>query len=351
MQYNKGEWSELYVLFKVFYDREIAAADENLMPTTERYKFLEVIRDEGEGEKFYNLETDDVVKILAQDGALLSTIDIQDLPEKTKKIFDEIRANGGERAFCIPDAVLLMSKYGLKKVKASSKKKSDIEAMILDKLSSRRRLGFSIKSQAGGASTLLNTSAQTKFRYRVLGLGNNEIAEVNSSKRGKGLIKSIYEKGGYLEFDSMMGSAFEGNLRMIDTVLPNIMASMLLAYFKDEGNKVADLCKIVAANNPYRLTEKDIDFKIKIFLRAIALGMVPGEPWSAYLSSYGGYIIVKDNGELVCYHLYNDDEFKDYLFNSTKFDTPSTSRHDYCYVYNDGNEPYLDLNYQIRFIK
>ena len=351
MQYNKGEWSELYVLFKVFCDREIAAADKNLVATPEKYKFLEILRDEGEGEKIYNLETENVVNIITPNGALISTIDIRGLPEKTKKIFDEIRINGGERSFCIPEAVALMSEYGLKKVKANSQKKSDIEATILDKISSRRRLGFSIKSQAGGASTLLNTSAQTKFRYKVIGLDTDSVTEVNSVKRGKSLIKAIYEKGGCLEFESMKGKVFEGNLRMIDTVLPNIMASMLLAYFMDEGSSIRDLCKIATANNQYGLTEKDIDFKIKMFLRAIALGMVPGEPWSSYLSSYGGYIIVKDSGELVCYHLYNDDEFKDYLFDNTKFDTPSTSRHDYCYIYEEDGQRYLDLNYQIRFTK
>ena len=351
MNYNKGEWSELYVLFKIFAEREVAAADDKLNATTEKYKFLEIIRSEEGREKYYNLEKDNVVEILDNNRKFLFDVSTKNLPEKTIKIFEKIKEHSGQRAFCIPEAVFLMDDYDLLKVKASSKSKSDIEAIVLDKISSRRRLGFSIKSQVGGASTLLNASGQTKFKYRVDGLDDKSVAYVNSKKRGKDTIASILESGGSIVFDSVKGRIFEDNLRMIDTVLPQIMAQMILDYFANRGSSVKDLCVLVADNNPYRLTQKDIDFKIKMFLRAIALGMVPGEPWSAYLSSYGGYIIVKESGELVCYHLYNDDEFKDYLFNNTKFDTPSTHKHDYCYLYQENGEYYLDLSYQIRFTK
>lgn len=58
---------------------------------------------------------------------------------------------------------------------------------------------------------------------------------------------------------------------------------------------------------------------------------------------------MRDDGMLLCYHLYNDDDFRDYLFNSTKLDTPSTSRHDFGYLYEQDGEIYIKLNLQIRF--
>ncbi|WP_197684895.1 HpaII family restriction endonuclease [Proteiniphilum saccharofermentans] len=39
------------------------------------------------------------------------------------------------------------------------------------------------------------------------------------------------------------------------------------------------------------------------------------------------------------------------MLNNTKFETASTSRHDFGVIYKDGGEQYLKLNLQIRFIK
>ena len=77
--------------------------------------------------------------------------------------------------------------------------------------------------------------------------------------------------------------------------------------------------------------------------------MVPSRPWDTYLNTYGGYLVVKENGDLVCYHLYNDDQFKDYLYNNTRFETPSTSRHGFGKIYEEDGELKLKLNLQIRF--
>lgn len=45
----------------------------------------------------------------------------------------------------------------------------------------------------------------------------------------------------------------------------------------------------------------------------------------------GGIIIVKDNGDLVCYHVYNKNEFEDYLDNHTKLEQAATSEDDILY--------------------
>lgn len=84
-------------------------------------------------------------------------------------------------------------------------------------------------------------------------------------------------------------------------------------------------------------------------MKIVALGMVPQTTWNDRLSAYGGYIVVRNNGELVCYHLYNEDAFKDYLFNDTGFDTPSCSRYKFGSIYDDHGSLFINLNLQIRF--
>lgn len=351
MQYNKGEWSELYALFVIFNNRRIPAADSNLEPTHESYDFLEVLREDEPGKmRFYNLECERSVVVLNSEREEIKVISTDELPEKTRRILESIKANKGGGTFTIPEAVYLMGEYGLEKVKAKSSDKSDIDAIVRDKISSRQELGFSIKSRLGGASTLLNTSAHTRFKYRVNGI--RDISSINSIDGVKGKVKAVYEQGGIIEHQCMASQTFKDNLRLIDTVLPSILATMVIKYYSGEARNVSDLCKAVAVDNIYELTEKDIEFKIKNLLRSVALGMVPGKPWSTRLSTYGGYIVVKETGELVCYHLYNDDDFKDYLFANTKFDTPDAKRHDFGYLYVDEDGAIdLDLNFQIRFIK
>ena len=65
--------------------------------------------------------------------------------------------------------------------------------------------------------------------------------------------------------------------------------------------------------------------------------------------SNGGYIIVKENGEVLAYHLYNRDTFERYLLDNTKLDTASTSRHKFGKIYVEGDKKFINLNLQIRF--
>ena len=63
------------------------------------------------------------------------------------------------------------------------------------------------------------------------------------------------------------------------------------------------------------------------------------------------YIIVREDGEILCYHLFNRNEFETYLINNTKFETASTSRHEFGSIYKDNGKYYIKLNLQVRFIK
>ena len=63
------------------------------------------------------------------------------------------------------------------------------------------------------------------------------------------------------------------------------------------------------------------------------------------------YLIIKENGDVLCYHIYNRNEFENYLFNNTKLDTASSSRHQFGTIYTESGELYFKLNLQIRFTK
>jgi len=118
---------------------------------------------------------------------------------------------------------------------------------------------------------------------------------------------------------------------------------------------VADLTMELSKNKlmqqKFGLSLTNYEYKIKNFLDAIALGMVPSKSWDGFSKAHGGYIVVKENGDVVCYHLYNRDEFRSYLFENTKFDAPSTTRYGYGELYEENDKLFFKLNLQIRFVK
>ena len=65
----------------------------------------------------------------------------------------------------------------------------------------------------------------------------------------------------------------------------------------------------------------------------------------------GGYIIVKEDGEIICFHLFNEAIFRDYLLSNLKLETPSSTRHKYGAIFKEAGKNKISLNLQIRFIK
>jgi type II restriction enzyme len=84
---------------------------------------------------------------------------------------------------------------------------------------------------------------------------------------------------------------------------------------------------------------------------AITLSMMPKSPWGGLTPDEGGIIIVKDDGEVVCFHLYESSNLENYIFDNTKLDTPSSSRHNFGYIYEENGSQFMKLNLQIRFLK
>jgi len=358
---NKGEWSEFYVFLKILEDRKLFSADKNLEIIDEEFFiFHKIVRDDkDESCKIYDLSKSET-QVLITNGAgkTLKEFDSSTLKEKSIKIFERIRDEEG-RSFTIPEACELMEELLCTKVKERNNKKEDLLATIYDRISKTTpTLGFSIKSMIGGASTLLNPGKTTNFIYEVRGFKGvfKEINAIKTRAKIRDRVREILKQGGSFEYVGVSNEQFKSNMKMIDTALPEFIASMLLEFFSDSSKKnVADLAETLSKNeymtSKYGLSLVNYEYKIKNFLDAVALGMVPSKLWDGFLKAQGGYIVVKENGDVVCYHLYNRDEFRSYLYNNTKFDAASTTRYEYGKLYEKEGKLLFDLNLQIRFLK
>lgn len=357
---NKGEWSEFYAFLKILEERKIFAADKNLEIIDGKFfVFHKIIREEkDETIKIYDIsQSATQVIITDENGRLLKEFNTDLLKEKTLKIFEKMKTEKS-RSFNIPEAQELMKELLCTKVKASNAKKADLVAIIYDRISKTMpMLGFSIKSMVGGASTLLNPGKTTNFIYEVKGF-RGSVSEVNAIQTNAQIrdrVRKISEQSGSFEYTSISNEQFGSNMKMIDTALPEFIAQMLLDFFSNAKRTVADLTEELSKNDNMKkrfgLSHTNYEYKIKNFLDAIALGMVPSKPWDGFSKAQGGYIVVKENGDVVCYHLYNRDEFRTYLYENTKFDAPSTTRYGYGELYEEDGKLFFKLNLQIRFLK
>ena len=368
---NIGEWSEVYALFKLLSDGVMYHGDKDLNKISDlMYPIISIIRDN----IYYNLDNDErKVIIKSSNGEIYTKIPIKEFTENAKILLDKIKAKREikysitssekpKRAFEVPEISNFRKVAKVESIKASPLHKADIVIVVHDEIiGSDPTLGFSIKSQLGGASSLLNAEKSTNFIYEVRPyLSEDKINEINAIKKQSERIDAIYNLGSNLTYVRLeptdgIDSIFECNLVNIDSSMPAILANMLLYYYSGIATKVQDISNRMTSDNPLKFNMKYhhsyYEVKIKRLLVDIALGMTPQELWNEVYEANGGYIVVKRDGEIVCYHLYNRNDFEDYLFCNTKMETPSRSRYKFGFIYNENGHQFIKLNLQIRFIK
>ncbi len=354
---NKGEWSEFYAFMKLLVDKKIVEADEELEKMEAIFfPILKIIREETGGKQEYELQTGDKVKISQGDGNI-AIVDTSDLKTKVVKIFDEIKEKS--QTFSIPLAKEMFERFRVNTLNAGNARKEDLILKVHDHtIGHDHEIGFSIKSKLGSPATLLNASGATNFIYKITGLDERKIKKINSIKTKSKIrdrLFAIREAGGSFTFHDMDSDVFKRNLRKIDTFMPEILSEVILAYFSDKGSTFPELLQNLHDEDfqilNIQLSTEDYEYKIKSLLNNAALGMVPASPWDGTLRAHGGVIIVREDGELVCYHLYNAEAFRNYLFNNTRMESPSATRHGYGSIYKEKGDFFIKLNLQIRFIK
>lgn len=354
---NKGEWSEVYTLLKIISDKQLFAGDQNLNKLESLiFPIIKVLRDESNGTFEFSYENDIVLIKNDEEEFRISVTEFQ---KYTSLLFQKIKEKTSS-SFSIPEIEAFINSYHSHSIKARSTVKSDIRIIIHDqRTGTNPELGFSIKSQLGRASTLLNAGKTTNFIYLIdeIELTDEQIILINSidtRSKIKDRIEKIYSLGGTLNFIKTESSIFENNLILIDSALPKIVSESLKLFFTTSLSKSIDLINTISEINPlkYNLNSNHpfYTYKFKRFITDIALGMIPSKVWTGQLDATGGYLVVKEDGEVLCYHIYNRNEFEDYLYSNTKFETASSSRHNFGSIYKENDKLYFKLNLQIRFL-
>jgi len=354
---NKGEWSELYVFFKLLSEGKLYPADKHLRRTGDSYTISKVFKDDHDGPLDFvvNGESVDVYRNQTE---WLHRVPREELCGQADRLLNEISNTAPGERIVAEEAVEYMGDLSVENLKSSSRNKADIRVQIHDAVTGNDKLlGFSIKSQLGSPSTLFNPGRTTNLTYRIENIDEESMHQFNRGDFGQ-LRKSLNylagEKGAKFNYFDISHGHLRNNLMIIDSSLPEIIAQMLLEHYVHHNSRLNEALDEVSRKNPLNYpTETDhafYEYKVKRFLSEIALGMVPSKIWHGIEDATGGYIIVKDSGELVSFHLYNRKFFEEYLLDNTKFDTPSRNRYGFGQIYKENNDYFIKLNLQIRFI-
>lgn len=382
---NRGEWSEIYIFLKLMAAGKIYAADSNMKKLANVYlNILKIIREENVGD-VYEYYTGNTMKIHLNGKDVGPDTDILKIDKVKKDLWDLFQTTPSGQ-ITSADIENFLDSIHIHKLKAPANSNSnffggteDIVMQISDyRTSIISIVGFSCKSEFSNKSSLFNASKDnTNFRFEIVGNINdtimNEINNLFNKKNKKdgtikydiavaSRIKRMKELGLKIKFDDLIVQNAKRNLVLSGgKEMPSIVACMLESYFW-EGNaesvhsSMTEAISYLESKDPANYKNDGFNdlaslyhSKVSKLLYDMFTGMRLSKSWDAKASVTGGYIIVKEDGDVLAYHTTLMDEFKDFLVEKLGFETPSSSRHNAMQIYKNNGKYYINLNLQVRF--
>ena len=368
---NKGEWAEFYVMLKLLGEGKLYTADNLLRKNYKSYlDILKIIRQECENQVLEYIidEEKATVTIKPQESeTIFAVIPTSDFNENARTLFDGIKNEKGSSVpapnpVCDFAKVIYVSKPKAPAVKALKKQfggKNDIFIEVRDgQTAIVSIMGFSIKSKFGQNPTLFNAGSSSQYLYKLTGCNDEMMTEFNaiSENGGRGWAKCkeyLAIHAITMEFARTQNPIYANNLFLIRESMAKIMAWCVkdrLISGSDNHN-VKETVERMAAENPLNVPNPQVYYEkaLKDFLIAGFTGMTAGNVWDGKEQVNGGYIVVMDDGDILCYHSNDREAFRDYLYRNTFFEYVSADKYAWSRIIKIDDEYYLPLNVSIRF--
>lgn len=350
---NFGEWSELYTLGYLLVHGGAFAADQdqNAIPDVfHRVLQIHFSPSKDAPDLDYLINSKDVAILIS--GNEVARIERSLIQTYIELMFAELTDGNHKKTFQLESGENLLNLLKGTRISASSREReNDLELIMEDQVtkSPTPRIGFNIKSQVGGRATLLNASGATNFVYKIKSKNNLSKANYPNFIHGKHRqnLNALLEAGFELEFESISSQTFFENLTLLDMQFPHYLAEVLLySYIKGEKSFAKAVESVFPSGDP---KSRQPIYKFKEFLGAVAMGLRPSLTWDGDTTKFSGILVVKSNGEIIFYYLYNRKNFEEYLFSRVALERASTSRHKYGEIYSENGVDKIRLNLQIRF--
>lgn len=348
-----GNWSELYALAYLIVNRGAHGPFAGGDAATRRFfRVLEIFLQESHPRReFRYLLGEDVVRLFREESDI-EDLDLEAITSYMEQLVSDMRSEGATRHFSVQSGQELLRHLGKRDIGATSNQRvADFELIVSDPQTGNPspRIGYSVKSSIGSPATLLNASGATNFIYKVSNPDGGDPRAVISGDSLKTHVSQLQGAGFSLTYDSMQNSTFEQNLMRVDSLMPQLLAEVLLNSLGVRGGGFADVVE-KTFDREVALGQQRI-FKMKQLLGSIAMGLRPSEAWDGDPTKFKGIIVVDSAGNVIFNYQFNQIEFWDYLYSNVKFEIPSRGRHGFGYLYEQDSSFYMKLNLQIRFIR
>lgn len=368
---NKGEWAEFYVMLKLLGEGKLYTADKLLQKNYKSYlDILKIIRQECESRvlEYVIDEEKSTVTIKPQDSeTVFAVIPTSEFNKNAATLFDNIKKAHGSSvpapdSVCDFASVIYVSKPKAPAVQALKKQfggKNDIFIEVKDgQTAIVSKMGFSIKSKFGQNPTLFNAGSSSQYLYKLTGCNDAMMEEFNaiSEKDGRGWSKCKEYLSSHfvsIEFAKTQNPVYANNLFLIRESMAKIMAwcvkDRLLSA--NDNHNVKETVERMAEENPLNVPTPQVYYEkaLKDFLIAGFTGMTAGKVWDGKEQVNGGYIVVMDDGDILCYHSNDRESFRDYLYRNTFFEYVSAVKYSWSRIQKIDGEYYLPLNVSVRF--
>lgn len=368
---NKGEWAEFYVMMKLLGEGRLYTANKLLQKNYQSYlDVLKIIRQECETQVLEYIidEANGVVIVKPQDSdTILVTMPVSDFNDYAKMLFDGIKDIKGSSVpapdpVCDFAKVIYVSKPKAPAVKALKKQfggKNDIFIEVRDgQTAIVSIMGFSIKSKFGQNPTLFNAGSSSQYLYKLTGCDDTMMDEFNAitENGGRGWSKCkayLSDHSISMEFARTQNPIYNDNLFLVRESMAKIMAWCVKDRLIDSPShfEVMETVERMISANPLGVPGARVYYEkaIKDFLMAGFTGMTAGKEWDGKEQVNGGYIVVMDDGDVICYHSSDRESFRDYLYRNTHFEYVSADKYVWSRIVKINGEYYLPLNLSVRF--
>ena len=373
MTLNKGEWAEFYVMLKLLGEGKLYTADKMLKKKLDSYlDILKVIRQEYETQVLeYIVDEKGAAVTIKPQGSdeVFEVVPMRQFSENALTLFNSIKHAKGS-SVAAPDSVcefaqfIYVSKPKAPAVKALKKLfggKNDIIIEVRDgQTAIVSVMGFSIKSKFGQNATLFNAGSSSQFLFKLSNCNDQTMAEFNAIKDGNGrgwsLCKDYLSSHNIgMEFDRTQYPTYGNNLFLVRESMAKILAwcvyDRLVVSSTSYG--VMETVERMAEANPLGVPSPAIYYEkaLKDFLMAGFTGITAGNMWDGKEQVNGGYIVVMDDGDVICYHSSDRETFRDYLYRNTYFEYVSADKYSWKNNKKIDGEYFLPLNISVRFYK
>ena len=367
---NAGDWAEIYVFYRIMEQGKIKTAKNNNGEMNVIYDaFLPVLKINGsKALKIYYAGLNEP----------LVSCTLKEFKQKADKLLQEIKSADSTASMSLPEQAEYLNSIFIRKIKSPSRQisasfggKSDITMEIIQQDNLHVPAGFSIKSSIRSKSSLINASKANDAIFEVIGCTDALMDEVNHIESNSWIIdrtkRLLKDKTISLKFKRYGSKTFYDNLWLIADNEPDVVAYALL-YSNGESEAgsgsnrameyaIASLVAKDPLNVGSDIAPLYYQKRIKDLLFEFACGMQSDTPWNTDTKIQGGYIFVTKEGDVMAYYASDQDSYKDWLVTGTKFDMPSTKRHQTVngpccgYIHKENDKYYYTLSLQVKFKK